>query len=98
MFKINIISSHLCGFSLIILSFDGNLLQEEEKQKDSLMLAKVAKIKKLHDSSEKDDVVYWLSKTPAERIEAVEFLRKQMYNEPAPRLQRVARIVKRKSC
>jgi len=62
------------------------------------MLAKVAKIKKLHDSSEKDDVVYWLSKTPAERIEAVEFLRKQMYNEPAPRLQRVARIVKRKSC
>jgi hypothetical protein len=57
------------------------------------MPAKVAKIKKLHKSSDKEDVACRLSNTPAERIAAVEFLRKQMYNESAPRLQRVDRIV-----
>ena len=41
---------------------------------------------------------YWLSKTPEERISAIEFLRKQFYETKdgsAPRLQRVINIIKR---
>lgn len=37
---------------------------------------------------------YWLSKSPEERIEAVEILRRQMYGNTT-RLQRVARIIQR---
>lgn len=44
----------------------------------------------------KDDVAYWLSKTPEERIEAVEILRKQFYGT-LPRFQRVARVIQRSS-
>ena len=40
----------------------------------------------------KDDLKYWLSRTPQERFAAVEFLRSQMY-ETVPRLQRVLRVV-----
>ena len=38
-----------------------------------------------------DDIKYWLSKSPVERIHAVEFLRQLMYNyDPSTeRLQRV---------
>lgn len=43
---------------------------------------------------EKDDLRYWLSKSPEERIGAVEFLRKQYYEDSA-RLQRTVRIIKR---
>lgn len=43
------------------------------------------------------DVEYWLSKTPEERIEAVEFLRKlylyESENDSAPRLQRIIRNI-----
>lgn len=39
--------------------------------------------------------VYWLSKTPQERFEALEFYRKQLYDETTPRLQRVLRVIKR---
>jgi hypothetical protein len=60
------------------------------------MIKKVVKRKSLHESSAKDDLAYWLSKTPEERIEAVEFLRKQYY-EGTPRLQRVGRIVELKN-
>lgn len=45
------------------------------------------------------DLEYWLSKTPEERIAAIETLRKQMYgneNDSVPRLQRVLRIIKQK--
>lgn len=40
------------------------------------------------------DLEFWLSKTPEERIAAVEYLRRQCYGSSA-RLQRVARVVKR---
>ncbi len=46
------------------------------------------------------DLEYWLSKTPEERISAIEFLRQQFYETEdgsTPRLQRVAKIIKRKS-
>ena len=45
-------------------------------------------------SQEQEDLAYWLSKTPAERLEAVEILRRQVHGNSA-RLQRVARVIKR---
>ena len=61
------------------------------------MIEKAFKKRKLSDSQEADDLAYWLGKTPEERIAAVEFLRRQYYGyKDPPRLQRVARIVKRK--
>ena len=45
---------------------------------------------------EPNDLKYWLTKSPVERLAALEFLRKQTYDSPTPRLQRVFRIVKMK--
>ena len=57
------------------------------------MIEKVVKILDLKkDSSIKEDLLYWLSKTPEERIEAIEFLRRQ-YHGSSERLQRVSSIV-----
>ncbi|KAF0143116.1 MAG: hypothetical protein Q8L04_07705 [Ignavibacteria bacterium] len=45
------------------------------------------------------DLEYWLSKTPEERIAAIEFLRKQTYETKdgsSPRLQRTVKVIKRK--
>jgi hypothetical protein len=44
------------------------------------------------DSSIKEDLAYWRSKTPRERIAAVEFLRGQ-YHGSSARLQRCARVI-----
>jgi hypothetical protein len=44
------------------------------------------------DSSIRDDLAYWLSKTPEDRIEAIELLRRQFHGSSA-RLQRFARVV-----
>jgi len=44
------------------------------------------------DLSIKEDLAYWLSKTPEERIAAIEFLRGQ-YHGSSARLQRSARVV-----
>lgn len=47
------------------------------------------------------DLEYWLSKTAEERISAIEFLRQQFYEakeDAAPRLQRVARVIKCEPC
>jgi hypothetical protein len=43
-------------------------------------------------SSTKEDLAYWLSKTPEDRIEAIEFLRRQHHGSSA-RLQRSARVI-----
>ena len=59
------------------------------------MIEKVIKKTKLSKSSAKDDLTYWLSKTPEERISAVEILRRQQHGN-TQRLQRVARVIKRK--
>ena len=56
------------------------------------MIKKIVRRKKLSTSSENEDLNYWLSKSPQERIEAVEILRKQ-YNGNTERLQRVVRII-----
>ncbi len=43
-----------------------------------------------------NDYEFWKTKTPEERISAVEFLRETNYDKVKPRLQRVYRITKRK--
>ena len=42
----------------------------------------------------KNDLNYWLSKTPSERIAAVDYLRKQ-YHGNTIRLQRTVRVIQR---
>ncbi len=42
----------------------------------------------------KQNLQYWLSRSPAERLSAVEHLRKQLYGD-SERLQRTARVIKR---
>ena len=46
-------------------------------------------------SSIEEDLAYWLSKPPEERVAAVDFLRRQ-YNGNTARLQRSARIIQLK--
>lgn len=59
------------------------------------MIQKVVKKENLQNFSEiKDNLVYWLSKTPEERVAAVEYLRRQ-HNGSSERLQRFARVVQR---
>ena len=59
------------------------------------MIEKVVVKRSLQESSNaKDDLKYWLSKTPEERVAAVDYLRKQHYGD-AVRLQRTARVVQR---
>ena len=43
------------------------------------------------DEAEADDIDYWMSNTPAERIEALEYLRRWVYGDDQidARLQRV---------
>jgi hypothetical protein len=45
-------------------------------------------------SSIKEDLRYWLSKTPEERVAAVDYLRKQHHGS-TERLQRSVRVIKR---
>jgi hypothetical protein len=45
-------------------------------------------------SEARENLAYWLTRTPAERVEAVELLRRRMHGSAA-RLQRVARVVER---
>ncbi len=53
----------------------------------------VKKAIKIFDLKEKrDDLVYWLSKSPGKRIEAVEILRKQ-FNGSAKRFQRTIKVI-----
>jgi hypothetical protein len=56
---------------------------------------KAFSIASLH--SESDEKAFWLSKTPAERLEAMEWMRQINYGyDPATaRLQRVLEVIKR---
>ena len=57
------------------------------------MIEKVVRKGKLKDFVEvKENLVYWLSKTPDERVAAVEYLRRQCHGSSA-RLQRSARVI-----
>jgi hypothetical protein len=62
------------------------------------MIQKIVKKHRLQDrTTTQDDLAYWLSKTPEERVAAVEYLRRQYYGN-ATRLQRVARVVQHPPC
>ena len=59
------------------------------------MIAKVVKVKDLNDKKLiLDDLKYWLSKSSIERVEAVDYLRKQFHGS-TERLQRVVRVIQR---
>jgi len=59
------------------------------------MIQKIVKIRDLDDcSSIKDDLAYWLSKDPEERVAVVDYLRRQYHGNTA-RLQRTARVRQR---
>ncbi len=55
----------------------------------------VVKKKMTKNDEQSENLKFWLSKSPQERIEAVEILRRQ-YAECSERLQRVVRIIKLK--
>jgi len=60
------------------------------------MIKKVVTKHRIKDiNSIRNDLAYWLSKTPEERVSAVEYLRRQYYGN-STRLQRTARIIQRK--
>jgi hypothetical protein len=50
--------------------------------------------KSVVESSSTEDLSYWLARTPEERIEAVEILRRQFYGDTIG-LQRIVRVVER---
>lgn len=58
------------------------------------MLKVVRKHRLSNFSSIKEDLIYWLNKTPEERIATVDYLRKQIHGS-TERLQRSARVIKR---
>ena len=59
------------------------------------MIAKVVRKADLeHFSEVQENLAYWLSRTPSERLEAVELLRRQR-DRNSDRLQRVARVIER---
>jgi len=72
------------------------MLPSSKRHLDALGIKMIEKtVKKLdlkRDSSINEDLAYWLSKTPRERIAAIEFLRGQ-YHGSSARLQRSARVV-----
>jgi len=60
------------------------------------MIRKVFTIRPLDDrSAEREDMEYWLSRPPGERMEELESLRRHFYGD-LPRLQRVARVIQLK--
>ena len=60
-----------------------------------MMIEKIVKVQSLKDhnaNSIEDDLSFWLKKSPEERLDAVEFLRRQFHGNTA-RLQRSAQII-----
>jgi hypothetical protein len=59
------------------------------------MIKKVVTKRNLKDSSStKEDLAYWRSRPPEERVAAVDYLRRQFYGS-TNRLQRFARVIQR---
>ena len=52
-------------------------------------------VRKFKLGEEPSDLAYWLTKTPLQRLETLEFLRQQLYDSTTKGLQRVYTIVKR---
>ena len=78
-------------FNILKVRYDSQTTGMQDK-----MIKKVVHKAKLSEHDEiKQNREYWLSKTPEERVSAVEILRRQVYGNSA-RLQRVAKVIKRK--
>jgi ribosome recycling factor len=61
------------------------------------MIQKIVKKRRLQEpAAAQEDLAYWLSKTPEQRVEAVDYLRAQYYGNTT-RLQRVACVIQRPS-
>ena len=59
------------------------------------MIQKIVKKSRINEfSSIREDLAYWLSKPPEERVATVDYLRKQYHGDTA-RLQRSARVIQR---
>ena len=59
------------------------------------MIERVVKKRDLNSHDEiKENLEYWLSRPPEERVAAVDYLRKQVYGDSV-RLQRVVRVIQR---
>jgi len=59
------------------------------------MITKIVKITSLNDADQiQSDLQYWLSRSPEERLSAVEILRRQYHGNSA-RLQRTVIIIQR---
>jgi len=59
------------------------------------MISKTVKVRDLKDDSPiKEDLLYWLSKPPEERVAAVDYLRRQYHGNTA-RLQRSIKVIQR---
>ena len=60
------------------------------------MIEKVVTKRRLHDrSGVKEDLEYWLSRTPEERVNAVDLLWMQRHGQGPKRIQRIARVIRR---
>ena len=55
------------------------------------MIEKVITVTTLNDDTALDDLRYWLSRPPEERLEAVEVLRQRIFNLPA-KMKRVLEV------
>lgn len=60
------------------------------------MIQKIIKIKNINAGNDSSDLEYWLKKSAKDRVEAVDFLRKQHDGDTA-RLQRVVKVIQRTS-
>ncbi len=59
------------------------------------MIEKTIKVVDLH-SEQVSDAEFWKSRPVEERLNALEFLRRQMYDPDTERLQRVLTVIERK--
>ena len=75
-------------------SLNGNPFSKN-RSREAALIRRVVKKAKLQDFSEvKENLSYWLSKDPEERVGAVECLRRRLHGSSA-RLQRSARVIQR---
>ena len=67
----------------------------EVQREAPAMITKVVRVRRLDDAGQlREDLEYWLKKSPAERVAAVDYLRRQVHGSTA-RLQRVVRVIER---
>lgn len=59
------------------------------------MIERVVSRSALHDTIDRRDFEYWLSRPPEERLAAVEQLRRNYYGTYSERLPRVLRVAER---